>query len=106
MHQEAVSWSNISASKQFELTLGGRFLFIASATWGGGSAKIQALSQDGSTYVDIFGAFDATDAEQNVAINTLTANGALVLDLPPGSYQLTIATASAVYASVARVPLC
>lgn len=65
----------------------GKYMMTASATWGGGSIKLQILSKDGSTYVDI-------------ASSTLSANGTLNIDLPKGAVRAVIATASAVYAEL------
>lgn len=70
--------------------LGGRYALMASATWGGGTVTLQALMPDGSTYINI--------------ASPLTADGAQLVDLPPGSYKLDIVTATAVQASLVRVP--
>lgn len=62
---------------------------MATATFGGGTVKLQVLLADGSTWVDVAG-------------GSLTAAGATaVLWLPPGSYRVNIATATAVYAYLA-----
>jgi|GEM_PF-2953412 hypothetical protein len=88
---ESFAWSNISATPaQFSL-LGGTYALDAVATWGGGSVKLQRVGPDGSTLID--------------AATSMTANGTSgALSLTPGKYQLTIATATAVYASVTRIP--
>jgi hypothetical protein len=90
---ESFAWSNISATPaQFSL-LGGTYVLDAVATWSTGSVKLQRVGPDGSTLID-----PATAA-------SLTANGTSgALSLPPGKYQLTIATATAVYASLTRIP--
>lgn len=107
MQHEAFSVTDAGTSATFNLVLGGHYLFTAKATWGsGGTVAVQRLAPDGSTYVDILAAYDASAAEQNEPINTLGANGALIIPLAPGAYQLTITTATAVYAEVARIPLC
>lgn len=90
---KAVSWSNIAASKQFSLEIGGYYELAGVATWGGGNIEVQALGPDGTTYLS---AATATK---------LTANGRIQAYLPPGSYQLTVTTASAIYASLTRMPL-
>jgi len=105
MFQEGFTFSNFSTAQKFTLTLGGRYMLSAKATWGGGNLKLQMLGPDGSTYVDIFGAYDVSAAQQNEPINTLLADGAILADLPPGSYQLAPTTASAIYANIARIPL-
>ena len=63
---------------------GGKGVFIAEATWGGGSAKLQCISPNG-TFIDV----------PNVS---LTANGIVAFDLPPGQIKVVIATATHVYA--------
>jgi len=69
---------------------GGKYALIASGTFGGGNVQLQALSMDGVTYINI-GA-------------SITVAGLINFDLPPGSYQLTVTTATAVYAVIASVP--
>lgn len=89
---EAVSFSNISASTAPFALRGGKYGVATLATFGGGSVKLQALGPDGSTYLSLSSASD------------FTAAGGAVVDLPPGQYRFTIATATAVYASVCRIP--
>jgi len=68
---------------------GGTGFFMAEATWGGGSVKLQYQTPQG-TWVD-------------VASSTLSANGALKLDVPPGQVRAAIATSTAVYAHFVRI---
>lgn len=91
---EAIKITNGGASASSSGALiGGVYMFVAVATWGGGSAKIQMLSGDGSNYVDI-------------PNGSLTDNGCLgPFYLPPGTYKITTATATAIYASLTRSPL-
>jgi len=89
---EAVKFSNIDASTSAFSLRGGRYAVAVVATFGGGSVKLQALGPDGSTYLSVASGSD------------FTAAGFAVVDLPPGKYRLTIATATAVYASVVRIP--
>ena len=72
--------------------LGGLYAVGVAATWGGGSVTLNILMPDGTTLLDTLPA-------------AFSANGLAVVYLPPGTYQLTIATATAVVAFVARVPL-
>ena len=81
--------SNVSATGANFYLLGGLYGIQVSATWGGGNVQLNTLSGDGSTWIAVESAF--------------TANGFSTLDLPPGTYQLAITTATAVYASVNRV---
>jgi hypothetical protein len=71
--------------------LGGRYLLAANATWGGGSLTLKILMPDSSTYVA-------------VTSGALTADGTLELGLPSGTYELAIATATAVQGSLSRIP--
>lgn len=89
---EAQVFSNISATTAAFHLNGGKYAFAAHATWSSGSAKLQVLLPDGSSYVSVSSGTD------------LTADGFAVVDLPPGTYQIAIATATAVYASVTRIP--
>lgn len=108
MQQEHIdTGANGVTAATFGLTivLGGRYLFTAAGTFS--SAALQVLDFAGNA-LDIFGAYDASAAEQNEKINTLTAPGALVLDLPPGTYQFAFAgnTGAGAKASVSRAPVC
>jgi len=82
--------SNASAGNgsDFECK-GGVVLFMAEATWGGGNIKLQIKSPNG-TYLDI-------------SSSTLSANGALRLELPHGLYRYVITTSSAVYAYIVKM---
>lgn len=82
--------STDNASLIFTL-LGGRYGVAANATWGGGSLTLRGLMPDGSTYVDTVPAF--------------TADGTKIVDVPPGTYKFVIATATAVQAVIARIPI-
>lgn len=83
---------NASASAAFAITLGGKYMVTAIATWGGGNLHLQVMGNDGTTLLDVGSS------------TNFTANGVAIADLAPGSYQFTITTATAVYASITRVP--
>lgn len=85
-------FSNIGASTSGFVLRGGTYGVFVTATFGGGSVKLQRLSLDGTTYVSVASATD------------FTAAGGTLVNLPPGTYRFTIATASAVYAEVSGVP--
>jgi hypothetical protein len=80
---------NASATSSAMNWPGGSGSFIATATFGGGTVKLQYLGPDGSTWIDV-----GTDT-------TLTAAGGGNFELPPGQIRVNIATATAVYASAA-----
>jgi microcystin-dependent protein len=90
--QENQQFSNISASTNPFSLLGGTYGIDVVATFGGGSVKLQKLAADGSTYLSVSSATD------------FTAAGYQTVQLPFGTYRLTIATATAAYASINRVP--
>ena len=69
---------------------GGLYQATAAATWGGGSAALEQLGPDGSTWLSV--------------ATALSANGGVSLYLPPGQYRWTIVTATAVYTMVTRIP--
>jgi hypothetical protein len=89
---EIKSFSNIAASTAAFLLKGGKYAVAVLATFGGGSVKFQTLGPDSSTFLSVSGATD------------FTAAGEATVDIPPGQYRFTIATATAVFASVASVP--
>jgi len=90
--QDAVAFSNIAATTNpFPLT-GGKYSAEAQATFSAGSVKLQKLLVDGSTWQSVSSATD------------FTAAGFATVDLPPGTYRFPIATATAVFAAVARIP--
>jgi hypothetical protein len=81
--------NNGSASVNGAL-LGGNYGLLVSATFSGGSITLNGLALDGATYVAVLPAF--------------TASGYAQVQLPPGQYQLAVATATAVYAALSRIP--
>lgn len=79
---------NASATGTGKLFKGGPATFMAEATFGGGTVKLQVQSPNG-TWLDVAG-------------GSVTAAGATaVLWLAPGLYRANIATATAVYAYLA-----
>lgn len=88
--QESNVQSNISATTAaFELK-GGYYNLDAIATWGGGSATLQRLGPDQSTWL--------------TAATAITANGSAQVYLCPAQYRWAIVTATAAYLSVVRIP--
>jgi len=102
---ENIKFSNITVTTSPFILVGGGYLVSISATFGGGSVKLQVLGPDGSTYLDIKQPFDNAGTEQDDVISTWSANGAKLMPLGPGQYRLTIATATAVYANIDRIPM-
>lgn len=84
--------SNVSATTSAFFLEGGLYGADVVATFGGGSVKLQKLQADGSSYVSVASGTD------------FTAAGYSTVYLTRGLYRWTIATASAVYARVARIP--
>lgn len=90
MNTQAKTWANISATPADVMSWrGGKGSFIAHATWGGGTVKLQTLGPDGTTWIDA-----GTDT-------TLTADGGGNFELPPGQLRPNIATATGVYVTIA-----
>ena len=86
---DSKTFSNVSTTQgPFKLN-GGTYGVTATATWGGGSVTLQALGPDGVTWITALAAF--------------SANGYAAISLPPGQFRFLITTATAVYASVARI---
>ncbi|WP_316176261.1 hypothetical protein [Bradyrhizobium sp. SZCCHNRI1073] len=86
-------FSNISASTAAFPLKGGYYMVAAVATFGGGNVELQLLGPDQTTWLSAPTALK------------LTAAGAIAGYLPPGQYRFTITTATAVYCSVAGVPI-
>lgn len=86
-------FSNISATTAAFYLKGGYYMVAAIATFGGGNVELQTLGPDGSTWLSAPTALK------------LTAAGTIAGYLPPGQYRFTITTATAVYCSVAGVPI-
>jgi len=86
---ENIQFTNISANTAPFTLRGGNYGITVSATFGGGSVTLQRLATDGTTYVTCVTAF--------------TAAGYASANLPSGTYRLTIATATAVYADVVSI---
>lgn len=70
---------------------GGKGMFMAEATWGGGNVKLQQQSAN-ATWIDV------------APSSTLSANGMVVLDLPPGQVRVVITTSTAVYSYLVGIP--
>ena len=83
---ESFAFKNISATPASFALRGGNYGLTCHATWGGGSATLQRLSPDGSTYVAV--------------ITALSADGYANANLPSGTYQLAIVTATGVYCDI------
>lgn len=76
--------SNASATGSAFAWPGGRGYFTAEATWGGGTVKLQFKTLNSTTYIDVTSV-------------SLTANGGVAFELPPGEIRANVATATAVY---------
>jgi hypothetical protein len=81
--------SNASATGASFNWKGGKGLFMAEATWGGGTVKLTFTSLHG-TEIDV-------KNPAGTAVS-LTANGMVYFELPPGQITANVATATAVYA--------
>lgn len=88
---EGYAASNISSTTATFRLVGGLYGIDYVATWGGGSVTLQKLAGDGTTYV--------------TAATAFSANGYATAYLAPGVYRLAVATASAVYVVIDRVPV-
>lgn len=92
-HQEcAIALAeNVAASTTTGKSVpGGKFLFMAEATWGGGNAKLQIQTPNG-TWID-------------VPSSTLSANGMLQVEIPRGLARVVFATGTALYAYLISLP--
>jgi hypothetical protein len=89
---DSKTFSNISATTAPFNLKGGNYQVCAVATFGGGSVKLETLGPDGSTYLPVNSA------------TSLSANGCGNTYAAPGQFEIVIATATAVYVSVAAIP--
>lgn len=83
--------SNISATTAAFALRGGRYNVAVVATFGGGSVTLQRMGPDATTWLN--------------ALTAFSANGVQLADLASGNYRWLIATATAVYAEVVRIPI-
>ena len=83
---ESVPFKNVSTTQGPFTLRGGNYGLTCHATWGGGSVALQRLSTDGSTYVTV--------------LTALTADGYGDANLPSGTYQLLVTTATGVNCDV------
>ena len=90
--KDAQSFSNISATTALFNLAGGKYGVDCVATFGGGSVKLQKVLADGSTLQSIGSSTD------------FTAAGYATVDLPPGQYKFVVATATAIFAEIVRIP--
>lgn len=108
--QEAVVLaSNASATVTGLSLAGGRYLIeVVGSSFG--TVELKKLGPDGSTYLSINAVYEKADGTGGTAVlhaqTLFSANGAQVVDLPPGgSYELAITSTTAVYATATRIPL-
>lgn len=87
-----ITFTGLSADSSSFSLAGGVYAFAVKATWGGGSADLQMLMPDGSSYLSVLAA-------------PFTADGDTILDMPSGTYKVAIATATAVQGGVWPVPV-
>jgi len=88
--QDSKQFLNIAATTAAFFLGGGKYGIDVSATFGGGSVKLQKLLADGVTYISCGADF--------------TANGYATTDLSSGGYRFAVTTATAVYANLQRIP--
>jgi hypothetical protein len=81
-----VTFTNIAATPASFALRAGLYGITSKGTWGGGSATLQRLAADNATYITV--------------LTAITADGYATVQLPPGTYRLLIATATAVYVDI------
>lgn len=85
-------FTNAAAATSTAFALGGgRYAFAFNGT-GSGTVDLKMLGPDGATY-------------QACGLTQITATtGFQVVELPPGTYEVVIATFTANYVTIARIP--
>ena len=102
---ESFLLSNVAAGTYNTGALqGGRYRLSAHATWGGGNTILQQFLPDGTTAFTLFGN-PSTATGPGTQVGSLTADGVIDFTLQPGEHQIVIATATASYVSLTRIPL-
>ena len=84
-----------SSTPVAQIWRGGKGMFMAEATWGGGTVKLQFYSLNST-------AIDAKNPAGTAV--SLTANGMVFFELPPGQIIVSITTSTAVYAYAIGIP--
>lgn len=97
---ESHASGSITATPATSFTLkGGRYVFSAVAGSFGTSAALAQLAGDGSTYVTV-----PAVAGGASGLASVTANGAALVDLPPGQYKFVlVGSFAACFCVVAQV---
>lgn len=85
---------NIAATTADFVLDAGVYLLDAHATWGGGSLTLKKKAADGVSYVPV---------TARAGTHPVVADSTASFDIGYGTYQLAIATATAVYAQLSRV---
>lgn len=86
LQNDTVNFTNITATPDPFPLRGGLYAISSKGTWGGGSITLQRLALDGATYLTVTPA--------------ITADGYTTVTLPPGTYRLVVATATALYVEI------
>lgn len=86
---ELFAFKNISSTTATFPLRGGNYAVTVHATFGGGSVTLQRQAADGSTMVTCLTAF--------------TADGYATVNLPSGTYDFAVATATGVYVDITSV---
>lgn len=82
--------SNQAADSAVFSLPGGRWAMVAEATWGGGNIALHIKCPNG-TFAAVTGM-------------SLTANGMVSAQVPPGDYKIVRTTATAIYARMVWIP--
>jgi len=88
---EAFKYKNVGAGTYGPFVLYGGIYQISAVGFVSGSAILQELGPDGSTWLDVS--------------NSITANGGDTIYLPPGQYQWVTTTDPSLSMTVVRVPV-
>lgn len=80
------TFSNIAATTSNFTLRSAQYGMTWHATWGGGSATLQILAADGTTWL--------------TAVTAVTVDGTNTAYLPAGTYRVLVATATGLYVSI------
>lgn len=88
---DSVNFQNITTDTASFSLAGGAYVFDAVGNFNSGSATLQRLGPDGSTFITAATALSAVGTSGSLA-------------LPPGIYKIAVASATGLSVSVIRIP--
>lgn len=103
LHDESFQSKNVAAGTYGPYALAGGYYEFALSCTGTPAAQVEKLMPDATTWTKVFGRQNVAD--QSAYLDVLVTEDKLVYEnLAPGSYRVVIATSTANYFALTRVP--